>query len=481
MTLRAEDDRNVVFISHANPEDNDFARWLTLQLAQHGYRVWCDVARLIGGEDFWRDIEAAIRDHAVKFVFVLSRASNSKQGTLDELSLARITAGREKINDFIVPLRTDDMPFGDINISLARLNVILFNESWATGLARLLEKLEKDSVPRTSNWSPVTVAGWWRDHFSAEEGVSEESETYLSNWFALDPLPESLYFHEISRPDPGPTLPEGPLRYPAYPHGNYLITWAAQDALGPVLPQPHQIARTTKISFTDFLQEEKRVANMERRDRRNVVTNLMRQAWDIFTASKNVGTYELANKKTCIYLRQVDGNDVRVPFSGSEGKTAYRALTGYKTVSGPDPDSKKKRIWHFAVSMRPMLHPIVGFAVYAHVVFSDDGQSLWDDKDRMHRARRQQCKDWWNPIWRDRILAFLSWLSEGELSIRLPAGSDDLLLRVEPVLFESPVSYVLSSGIREHDESSEELSELGSVMEEDIDEFEDEFEGELNV
>ena len=480
MTLQKEDARNIVFISHANPEENDFARWLALQLAQHGYLVWCDVAKLVGGEDFWRDIEAVIRNRTIKFVFVLSRVSNSNQGTRDELNLAKITAGRENIHDLIVPLRIDDIPFGDINIQLAGLNVISFNEGWASGLARLLEKLEKDSVPRSTDWSPETVAGWWREHFSAEEGVKEEPEEHLSNWFAIDPLPETVFFHEITRSGPGPTIPEVRLPYPAYSHGSHLISLADQSALGHQLPEPYKILRTISFPFKDFLNEEKRLANMERKERRNVITNLLRQSWDIFTAGKNVGVYELANKNSCLYLRQQDGHDVRVPILRGEGKLSYKALTGYKTVSGPDPDSKKKRIWHFAISVKPLLHPIVGFATYAHVIFSDNGQTPWDDKDRMHRARRQQCKGWWNAEWRDRILAFLAWFAEGEKLLRLPAGHNNLLLSVEPVLFESPVTYGLSSGTSEPDEPSEDLPDVGYIEEEE-EEFDDEFEGELNV
>jgi hypothetical protein len=29
--------QSMVFVSHANPEENEFARWLTLQLANEGY------------------------------------------------------------------------------------------------------------------------------------------------------------------------------------------------------------------------------------------------------------------------------------------------------------------------------------------------------------------------------------------------------------------------------------------------------------
>src|SRR2546425_981273 len=81
--------RNMIFLSHANPEDNHFTRWLALQLAREGFPVWCDLTQLLGGEDFWHDIETAIRDRTAKFLFVLSKVSNQKQGTLMELTVAR--------------------------------------------------------------------------------------------------------------------------------------------------------------------------------------------------------------------------------------------------------------------------------------------------------------------------------------------------------------------------------------------------------
>jgi len=80
--------RTMVFLSHAGPEDNVFTRWLALQLANEGYPLWCDLTKLLGGEAFWEDIQIAYKERTAKFLFVLSRASNEKKGTLDELDCA---------------------------------------------------------------------------------------------------------------------------------------------------------------------------------------------------------------------------------------------------------------------------------------------------------------------------------------------------------------------------------------------------------
>ena len=57
--------REALFISHANPEDNAFARWLGAKLAAMGYEVWADVMRLRGGSDWSRELEVALRTREV--------------------------------------------------------------------------------------------------------------------------------------------------------------------------------------------------------------------------------------------------------------------------------------------------------------------------------------------------------------------------------------------------------------------------------
>ena len=43
--------RDTLLLSHANPEDNEFTLWLALQLAIEGYRLWCDLTKLLGRND----------------------------------------------------------------------------------------------------------------------------------------------------------------------------------------------------------------------------------------------------------------------------------------------------------------------------------------------------------------------------------------------------------------------------------------------
>ena len=44
--------RDVVFISHATPQDNDFVKWLGARLIGLGYNAWADVFELKVGTPF---------------------------------------------------------------------------------------------------------------------------------------------------------------------------------------------------------------------------------------------------------------------------------------------------------------------------------------------------------------------------------------------------------------------------------------------
>lgn len=190
--------RDSIFISHANPEDNEFAQWLALQLAKQGFPVWCDLTKLLGGEDWWKDIQNILEEKTIKFLYVLSKASNKKDGTRRELMVANNVSKKYDLKDFVIPLRIDDLDYKDFNIELARLNAISFKEGWADGLKPLLKKLEEDKIPKSKNFSPDAVTSWWKEKFSADAGVILEPDEYLSNWFPVELLPDNLFFHRFS-------------------------------------------------------------------------------------------------------------------------------------------------------------------------------------------------------------------------------------------------------------------------------------------
>ncbi len=264
---------SMLFVSHANPEDNLFARWITLRLAREGYPVWCDLTQLLGGEDFWRDIETAIRDRTVKFLFVLSQTSNAKQGILDELAVARKVG--KKHHNFILPLRIDDIKSDDINIELNRLNYIDFAHGLAVGYSQLLDVLEKEGIPRDPRFSPDAVTRWWRTHYPATAGVVATPERYLSNWFEFSQTPKKLRLPSIEPEDSfARAVEEQTLELPApsWPYANLLFSFASADDLLPILEgKGMELANSLELEFETFRDHGLDHPTIQRREARNIL------------------------------------------------------------------------------------------------------------------------------------------------------------------------------------------------------------------
>ncbi len=436
--------RTIVFVGHANPEDNTFAQWLSLRLASLGYQVWSDVTKLLGGEDFWRDIELIIRNEAAKYVYVLSRSSNQKLGTLQEVRVANATAKRDNLRDFVIPLRIDGLPHDKINIEIGRLNAIEFRD-WALGLTQLCEKLEVDGVPRNPLSGAETVRHWWDRECAPGRRVTGESEVHYSNWYPLR-LPPYIHRYSVM----GLVEGEPRWKFPTRWHELRLVSFASEAEIESGLGTL-RLDGTEKLKITDFLSRE----NSKRGENRDLVIGLLREAWEQYTLARGLKKFEMASGRPMFYFDIDALPNPNVSFLSVNGTKTYRGLMGYKTRK-----SGLKRHWHFAISARPAVHPQPILQVRAHVLFSEDGRTIWSSAAAMHRARRSQCKNWWNDDWRDRILASMAWLAEGgeSLGLTLSAGSANAVVAARPLEFVSPVTLVEPSAARS-EEDVEEASE----------------------
>jgi len=462
--------RDMLFLSHANPEDNEFTMWLALQLAREGYPVWCDLTKLLGGERFWTDIERAIRGRTLKFLYVLSATSNEKEGPRRELQLAQTVERTEKLQDFIIPLHIDALPFSDANILLQGIMGISFKSGWQAGLANLLKKLEDEKIPKKTGFDPAAVAHWWRANCGPDQGVLSRSEVYYSNWFQIKDPPR-FYVHTLKRFGIGLIeVPEG-APVPVYQDGISLFTFARAAELQTHLQKSDiAIAESADFVFWDYIS----AAPDERtkRKRESCLCNLLRIAWERSMAARSLPQHPLANRALCSYFISGFAPNNTISFMSVQGKIRDRAMIGFKTVGG------RKRYWHFGFGCRVICRPMLAYIVKSHVLFSDDARNIWSSASRLHRARRSQCRNWWNPVWRDRVLAAVNWLSDEDGRIRVPV-TDGVSIEVcrEPVQFESPVSYgdpqeEVDSALPPDQAEGEDLEAV------DFDEMEDEEEAE---
>jgi hypothetical protein len=426
--------RDAVFISHANPEDNAFATWLTLRLAREGYRVWCDVVKLFGGDDFWRDIENAIRQHTRKFIFVTSCASNQKQGTLNELSVAAGVARQLNDTGFIIPVKIDDLPFADHNIQINRLIAIPFTNGWAAGLAGLLKALEEDAVPRPNAAGAASVASWWNANRLNSQIVTKKPEVLWTNWFPLKEMPKQLLAWHIP---PMTTLP-ATFPYPTYRHGDWLFSFANAQALTGKLQSP---TGGPGYKINGYLRREPPArTGLKRHEAITAVRQLLRQAWEKYAVYRKLPLYELSSARKTLWFPSGAAPGNTVNFIGVDGKKCRRDLCGYSTKTKLTGE-KYKRYWHFGLEAMPILYPSPALALKSHVVFTLDGNTISGDVKAQHRARRSQCKDWWNDKWRDLTLGAVAWLGQNSNGIRLPVSPSAPLMELLPLKHTANVGY----------------------------------------
>ncbi len=224
-------DRKVVFISHANPEDNAIRAWYGARLSAAGYEVWTDLTRLLGGEEMWLDIDDALRFHARKVVALLSGAAVDprKEGIRAELDRAH--AYRKKLGDrrFLIPVKIDDVPFDELPPTIGNRTIIEAHANQAMALARVIQVLEKDGVPRSAAPSADALFKWQRAFGPEDQAVERANDSLISNWFPIVSLPEMIHFYEINRPL------KNPLTEPATIAKEHPIPVANQAPMSPDL------------------------------------------------------------------------------------------------------------------------------------------------------------------------------------------------------------------------------------------------------
>ena len=183
--------KDIIFISHATPEDNEFAIWLASRLENAGYNVWIDKNELIGGEEFWDEIQNILTNKAVKCLSIISNSSVNKKGVKDEISFALDVERKNNLSEFILPIKIEENV--TVPINLGRKNYIDdFKTDWGTGLERVLFFLEKNNVPRnnTSILGDLELA-LRKDVVKLENG----NETIMSNQFQIT-LPEFIFLYD---------------------------------------------------------------------------------------------------------------------------------------------------------------------------------------------------------------------------------------------------------------------------------------------
>jgi hypothetical protein len=457
-------ERTIVFISHANPEDNAFAAWLAGQLSVAGYSVWSDITQLVGGETFWDDIEATIRFRTAKFIAVLSESAQQKPGVLDEIDLAVRIERSHGLKGFVLPIRLDELSYSDVRANIARKNIVDFKDNWASGLYSILSALERDGVPRDFKGnSGDALSRWVTERCTRLSAVVTTPETLTSNWLRINHLPEYVFLHSVSAPVEQINSIVQSLRQPTFRYLRLIGSFAtAEDLQRDVSPRV-ALTNAYRVRLQDFLLgKASELPGLPRWEAGKLMASLLRQAWNLNMERAGLLSFETASGHLAWFMPKgfVEGDWVE--FWDDEGKKRRKALVGWS--------ARRNVFWHFAVEARPILGEFPHFVLRQHVIFTSDGKSPIESKERMHLLRRRFCKSWWNDRWRDLLIAFVTWLCRTD-QCALVTGSDSSIHHDEGLMrVVSPVSVASDSSLLPSPADPED--ELDS--DEEIDSFGDE-------
>jgi hypothetical protein len=400
--------RDAIFISHANPEDNGFTIWLGAKLSVAGYEVWADVLRLRGGYDWQRRLEEAIRNRACKVLLVANAYSVKKQGVRNEIQIASDTARKIRDEAFIVPLKLG--PF-DAPFLIAHAQYIDFEQSWTQGLAELLQALEETyHVPKASG----NTHFWLDVQLMQGKQLTAGPELLLSSWLEVRRLPSRVYFHTQNK------SATTAINYPTIEYGNGALTFAKENARG-------GLSRDTSV----LLQSGWPALGLTIDDARRRFADLANQAIANLFRSRNLQSYEMANRQLAWWV-SATGPQNRISFK-------WPRYSGSRQIQGLS--AKRKIRWHFGISTSFRSVPFHHVRLKSRLIFTEDGHIPIESTARAHRLRRSFAKSWRNARWRDMLVSFLFWIADGTTVLDVPVTNDDaLVLSLPPMSFSCPVA-----------------------------------------
>jgi hypothetical protein len=198
---------------------------------------------------------------------------------------------------------------------------------------------------------------------------------------------------------------------------------------------------------------------------RNHFADLVRQALARLFISRGLKEFELADGRFAWWASMDAAPAGRVTFRWSN-VSGSRQLRGFS--------EKRKMHWHFGITPYARSSPLLHVRLISRLIFTEDGQRPLDSV-RMHKLRRSFAKTWRNARWRDMLLAYLYWLSDGGNELTAPTSSDEgFVLSLPPMVFDSPVSITEDvSTDDEEDPSDEEALDITEDYDDQVDAFED--------
>lgn len=452
------DNRDIVFISKATPEDDEFVLWLAPRLEAEGYRVFADILTLEPGDRWRREITDALQNRAVKMLLCCRDSTLAKVGVQEEIGIALDLVKELKDSRFLIPLRL--APYKKL-FGIGELQWIDFVGSWAAGLRDLLDALQKQNVPRNAVSASINP-NWELYRRRAAIQLEAQPELLTSNWLRIAELPEVIHYYY----PPGPInleLMERACRKshsPAEAYQRGFFSFADPEEINLTFEDVAIFEIASDHDLSTFLEGGSASPGIGPREAKNVVLSMVRHAWEEFLRSKELIEFRYSSHVA------FHASEVLVPL----GKRVAWGRQGQKRSSMLR-NTANGKVWQYGVSGIPSLWPFPHIKLKARVLFAEaEGTKagpILDDAALQHRLRRKVCKGWRNKAWHGRLMAFCEVLSDDGDSIHVPLSeTSSMCLEAQPTLFRCPVSTVLQDTMPDDAEESDD-STLGNFDPED--------------
>ena len=285
--------RSKIFISYADPGDNDLARWLSLQLIRLGYEVWCDIFNEKKSPDISIETENEIRKNTAKFLYILTNNSNHNEKCLKELAFAGETNKKIHNDNFITVLLYDpEICYEETNDNLKRKNHLDFKSDWRKGLNDLIKTFTEDPAPVKKEKPDFNfIKNYWSDNYLNNKKPVRQEEKYTSNWFPFIKLPANLYFHDLRGMIPQ-KFDWGKVKYPTCYYKKYTATFGSHRDFIDVLPetQKYVAAKSRIYDVQKILKEGFEDDFVRNKTLKNIINALIGAAFEKNALAKGLTT-----------------------------------------------------------------------------------------------------------------------------------------------------------------------------------------------
>ena len=416
--------RDHLFISYAY-EDEALAEWLALRLTSEGYRVWIDRFELLGGESYPADIDRAIKCRTFRMIALLSHSSMDKPNPLKERTLA-LNIQRQRREEFLITVNVDNLRPDEMDWMTSDITFIPFFDSWAAGLAQLLQKLARVGAPVQAADGRQIAA----ETYLPNDTLSQDRERLYSNLMHIERIPAAISCFTASK-----SLSK-----------NAETTLLDQWAFWALRPKGD---RSTTSNTLYFSFDSPPMSTQHYGWARKVVS-----AWqdvDTICGIKSISIVKPLLRRTLLHHLRTRGlrptpddphvfyfpsglvrNDL-LRFARPDGRNTYRRVVGERSWRPGE-----RFAYHQAVTfdIRTDLfgHYVAQCRIRLHIT-DCDGQPL--PATAANARRKRLTRDWYNDEWLARHLALMNFIAEGRDVVEM-SQSGSVVLSSSLIQLDAP-------------------------------------------